>query len=224
MTNTDNYLKNSQQLIISSLLCLGCLPSHASEAKMWSFRVSLDDKYIGYHVFNMTARDGYRWVTSEAYFKVKILFITAYEYEHSAEEIWNGNCLESISSDTNDNGDPMFFNAAVFNNQFILNKQNGKQTLDGCVRSFAYWDINLLETTHLLNSQNGEYMPIDIVDRGLSVIELDGETIQANKYSLTTDDGEIYLWYSDTGQWLSLQTETDNGYTLTYRLTNDMTH
>jgi hypothetical protein len=50
-------------------------------------------------------KDGVRVVT-QAEFEVKVLRITAFEYNHRNEELWSGRCLQAIESTTNSNGTP----------------------------------------------------------------------------------------------------------------------
>ena len=42
---------------------------------------------------------------SKAEFQVKFLFVTAYDYRHQATERWDANCLRTLGSVTDDNGD-----------------------------------------------------------------------------------------------------------------------
>ena len=42
---------------------------------------------------------------SEAQFNVKFLFINAYSYSHKSDETWQGDCLQTITSSTDDNGE-----------------------------------------------------------------------------------------------------------------------
>ena len=36
---------------------------------------------------------------------MRFLFIDAYHYEHSARELWRGDCLERLDARTDDNGE-----------------------------------------------------------------------------------------------------------------------
>jgi len=70
----------------------------------WDFDVYLDEKKVGKHLFTIADAGGVKHVQSEASFKVKIFFIPAYRYEHSAAERWNNNCLVDFDASTNANG------------------------------------------------------------------------------------------------------------------------
>jgi hypothetical protein len=74
------------------------------EVGNWDFDVYLDDKKVGKHIFTISEAGGVKHVQSQASFKVKILFISAYRYEHIAAERWTDNCLVEIDASTNANG------------------------------------------------------------------------------------------------------------------------
>lgn len=189
---------------------------HASEQRQWKFRVFLDDREIGYHTVRLSPEEEGRRISVEASFKVKVLFITAYRYEHQTEELWQGSCLADIDSSTNDNGKQLFVRADTNSSDFRLLTHNGRQDIDGCVRSFAYWDPELLKSQRLLNTQTGEYQEVETMDLGNSPLEIDGRTVDARQYRLLTDDFSIDLWYTPDMDWLALQSMTDSGHRLRY--------
>ena len=50
--------------------------------------------------------------------------------------------------------------------------------------TFAYWDKNFLKQPQLLNSQNGEWLPVDINFVGNEDINLNDKTLVAKKYQV----------------------------------------
>ena len=65
--------------------------------------MSLDGRPIGEHRYTLHDRGDIRELRSEALFNVRILFINAYRYEHSAREQWQGDCLERVDARTDAN-------------------------------------------------------------------------------------------------------------------------
>ncbi len=64
----------------------------------------LGDTAIGHHNFRLTETAGQRTLVTEADFRVRILFVTAYRYLHFNTETWQGDCLQKIESRTDANG------------------------------------------------------------------------------------------------------------------------
>mgnify|MGYP001544506764 FL=1 len=182
----------------------------------WKFRVLLDDKPIGFHQVTVARESDRKTIHTQADFDVRFMYIPVYSYNHETREIWEDGCLVNIASTTDDNGDGYFINSQKQQQAFILQTQDGKQTLNGCVRSFAYWDINLLKSNKLLNTQTGAYQPVTITDLGNDTLKLEQKDIDARHFRLVCEDMTIDLWYTQDMQWLALESTTKSGAVLRY--------
>ena len=187
----------------------------------WDFRVFLDDKEIGTHRFDLLDKGGgERQLTSQARMAVKILFVTAYTYDHHDVEHWNGDCLSKLSSKTDDNGDKYQVDVQRQGAATMVKTQNGAKTLGDCVLTFAYWNPAMLKQTQLLNSQDGEHVEVKITDAGADSILVRGVKTAARRYELrsTNQKLSIDLWYSPADEWLALESKTERGQKLIYKL------
>jgi len=86
------------------------------------------------------------------------------------------------------------------------------------VRTFAYWDPRLLQARRLLNTQTGEYTDVSINYIADEDLTINGDSIVARRYRLQAESIVIDLWYSESMQWLALQTTTESGNQLRYQL------
>ena len=213
-----------------SAACLGLLFSAAavsedagsaslSPDQEWNFRVFLDDQEIGYHNFELTSEGGRQRVITEAEFRVKFLFFTAYRYEHVNEETWEGDCLKQIESQTDDNGRRFAVKGLRRHDRFALNASDASVGLPDCIKTFAYWNPAILEASKLLNSQTGELLPVSVDVVAEEVLEVRGEQTPATRYRLEADNLELDIWYSDDLEWLALESTVKNGRKLRYELT-----
>ncbi|MEM7708072.1 MAG: DUF6134 family protein [Pseudomonadota bacterium] len=190
-----------------------------TEPREWNFQVYLNDDPIGYHNFRLDPQDGGYQLLTEAEFKVKVLFVTAYRYEHENIETWRDGCLERIEARTNDNGDRLEVTGQRDTAGFELAATGGSDSLDsGCVHTFAYWDLAALQDARLLNSQTGAYQSVDVDLVGRESIDVDGEQVAADRYSLESEGLDLDLWYSPEGEWLGLTSYVKKGRQLRYRL------
>jgi hypothetical protein len=201
------------------LLCgmLTSLPA-AAQARAWNFQVMLDDSPIGYHRFALNEQGGAREMKIEARFNVKVLFINAYQYAHDATERWRGNCLDSISARTDDNGEKLTVEAARDGERLAVTTVKGKQALDGCVMTFAYWNPEILRQPRLLNSQTGEYEAVKITQLPDENVTVRGAPVMARHYRITGPKNPIELWYSASDEWLALDSTVAGGRKLRYRI------
>jgi hypothetical protein len=194
----------------ATLLMLISTPGFSQE---WKFHVTADGFSIGTHTFKVTGDADNRKVKTSAIFVGKVLLIPIYHYEHHDEEAWKDGCLQHIDADTNDNGTthPVHGHA----DSQGLHLGSGRM-LPGCIQTFAYWDKRFLQQSHLLNSQTGEYTPITTNRLGDEKITVLKQSMDAEHYQLKTPRFSIDLWYSKTGEWLALESLTENGHHLKY--------
>lgn len=178
------------------------LASNAAAAtRSWDFRVLLDGREVGRHTFTREeAGEGAR-VVSAARFDVRFLLVTAYRYEHRAEELWRGGCLVSLEARTDDNGV----------------RKDVRASPAGCARSFSYWDPAILRAERLLNAQTGEVVPVRWTPLGVESIAVRGRETAANRHRLVAPGMSIDLWYAGA-DWVALESRLEGGRRLRYEL------
>lgn len=201
---------------LTGLALLFAVPLQAQD---WSFEVYLDQQKIGTHTFSLDQNQ----LQSRANFKVKVLFINAYRYQHQADEQWQGNCLSQLTAHTEENKEITDVKGAIQNNQFVLEKNGSTQTLPGCIMTFAYWNPEILKQSRLLNPQNAEYLDVTVTDEGSKTIEVKGQTTLTHQYRLNgrlkgKDKLKITLWYDQQEKWVALESITPEGYKIKYKL------
>lgn len=204
--------------LLATVLFLLPVGAHAATAREWNFTAYLDDDKIGYHRFALTERDGVRELVSEARFVVKFLFVTAYRYAHDNRERWDGECLARIESATDDNGERFHVRGRETGAGFVIDAGDDRATLPGCVMTFAYWNPRFLEAPRLLNAQNGDYLDVTVRDLGTDSVVVRGAPRAARHYRLEARGFRIDLWYSPEREWLALDSVTESGRRLRYRL------
>ncbi|HSD71083.1 MAG TPA: DUF6134 family protein, partial [Woeseiaceae bacterium] len=130
--------------------------SVGAEIREWNFRVWLGDTPIGHHNFRLVEQDGERTLVTEADFRVRFLFVTAYRYQHFNTETWQGGCLQEIESRTDANGRVLSVVGLRGPEGFELRSPAAAGPVPDCVKTFAYWDTGILDEDKLLNPQTGE--------------------------------------------------------------------
>jgi hypothetical protein len=216
MSHVQRYFLKIILFISFPLLFAISVNAIADTEKNWQFRVFLDDREIGTHKVSVVPYQDLKQVTVDADFKVKFLFITAFSYQHHTEEVWQGSCLRDIQSSTNNNGEDLFIRKLPNGESFNIETHNGEQKLQGCIRSFAYWNLDLLKANKLLNTQTGDYESVEIEDLGNNPLEINGQTVDALHYRLIVEDKVVDLWYTPDMNWLALKSTTDGGYNISY--------
>lgn len=186
--------------------------------KAWDFAVLLDDQPIGSHRFELNSNGTTAVLESVASFDVKVWFVRVFSYRHRNIETWIDGCLADIQATTDNNGEFLEVNGQVTDNGFAVIHRRGDATLEGCVKTFAYWNPAILDSTRLLNAQTGEYEPVTVNREGEEYIEIDGRSVATERFRLSAKSGEIMLWYTQGDrQWVGLSAPTSSERRLRYQ-------
>lgn len=189
------------------------------QAKEWAFDVYLDKNKIGTHTFTLNNDT----LTSQANFNVKVLFINAYKYDHTAKEQWSGDCLNTLEANTTENKVVTKVNGQLAGGAFNIKNGSIEQALPACVMTFAYWNPKILQQSKLLNPQNAEYLDTTITKLGGTKIDVRGKPTDTTHYKITgalkgVNKLKIELWYNQDNDWVALKSVTPEGYNIIYKL------
>lgn len=204
-----------------SALLVGCLMCSSAFAKEWDFDVYLDKTKIGQHTFSLNEANK---LVSQAKFNVKVLFINAYQYQHTAIEEWQDGCLKSLEASTLENEVATKVKGSADNDRFVVNDGKEQKALPACAMTFAYWSQKMLQQTKLLNPQNAEWLDTRIIKTGSEMLDVKGQKIEALRYKLNASLAgkpklNIDLWYrADNHDWVALRSTTPEGYIINYKL------
>jgi len=193
------------------------LPAAEATERQWNFRVLLDDREIGWHRYVVREQGDAVEVASEARLDVRVLFVDVYAYRHEAHERWQGDCLASLASRTETNGELERVAASSRGGDLVVDGPGGLDRLDGCVMSFAYWNPRILGETRLLNPQTGEVLPVTVTPHGDELVTAGGQRLAATRHRLAGPGLEIDLWYAG-GSWIALEAPAAGGRRLRYEL------
>ncbi len=223
--NRSSSLRALWPLALLALLALA--PAHAAAPATgeWNFVAALNDKPIGNHRFSVTGSGETRRLVGEANFEVKFIGISAYRYEHTVVEKWRGNCLVDLASKTDDDGKVTRVRAqsegaaGSGDDALLVSIDNAAgAALQGCVMSFAYWNPAIQTQTRLFNAQTGKVEKVQVARAGSGEIDVRGKATPAMRWRITGATNPIDVWYSETGEWIGLDSLVDGGRKLSYRL------
>ena len=184
--------------------------SNSTYAEEWNFDAVLNDKVIGQHTFIYEDEK----TISNANFKFEYLFMD-FIYQHKSTETWQGGCLKTILSKTDDDGDLYEVSGHIGTDRFLVTTNNKTSELPSCVMTFAYGNPKILEQKKLMNSQSGEYLDVDIQFIREENHKVKGKDILTDLWRIEAniDDGDllIHLWYDKNMNWVSLKSQTPIG-------------
>jgi hypothetical protein len=188
-------------------------------AQQWAFDVYLDKSKIGKHTFTLEKNK----LTSRAKFNVKVLFINAYQYDHTSQEQWQDNCLSNIEVNTTEDKIVTNVKGNKTDSGFEISDGKINQVLPACTMTFAYWNPAILTQEKLLNPQNAEYLNTTFEKMPNATLTIKGKPTETTHYKLKGALGSknklnIELWYNLNNEWVALKSITPEGYIINYKL------
>lgn len=201
------------------LFALTLLSSIPALAETWDFDVYLDKQKIGTHRFDYENGT----LNSLADFNVKLLWMSAYRYQHQATEQWQGECLSKLSAQTRENKVKTIVEGQQHSQQFEVKVNEKNVSLPTCIMTFAYWNPLMRQQSKLLNPQNAEFLDVTVTGQGTSTLKVRGQNTPTQVYLLKgrfegKEKLNIRLWYDERDEWVGLESTTPEGYKINYKL------
>ena len=207
----------TQRVISFFSIMLWCCSVYTDQI---NFQVQLNDNDIGFHEFNLQNDT----ISNKAQFDVKLWFIPAYKYRHTATEVYKDNCLIQLESETQDGAD-FFELSSLADSAFFKIKVNDKDyNHPACSQTFRYWDIQFTEQNLAINPQDGEIFKLSFSKDVDEEVKTKTNTFLANKFTLhaINDQDEkfhIELWYEQNSKkWIKLKSYLKDDNVITYIL------
>ncbi len=182
------------------------------------FEVALDGSPIGEHSLNFAQTDAKDLEIGIAIdLAVKLGPFTVFDYTHRNASLWRDGLLYRMQSETDDNGDlhKVLVEAGDGTLRVTAGGVNVYEIPDRMLPT-TYWMASTVAQSQLINSQTGELLEVEILERGREDVPGPNGPIPATHYELT-GDLEIDLWYDDAGILVGLAFVA-RGSDVTYRL------
>ena len=183
--------------------------SQSHSAEMIAFDVFLDEKSVGTHSFTIQRSPNSIKVESNMQLKGRFWGLVPFKYTHQSTEQWEKGCLVNLQSKTLKRG--KIINVSAISNQSVATIVSADKTevVEGCVRTFAYWDLSLLQGDQLLNTENGKLVDVEIE-------AAQGQGVEGKSIVIRSSEADINLEYAADGKWLSLKSVLEVGGLLHY--------
>jgi hypothetical protein len=129
---------------------------------------------------------------------VKVMFIEAYRYEHSCNEVWKNGQLIAFKSQTNDNGTKHSVDVTAQPDKLSMQADGKYVELPKATAPESLWDKDAINRFDAFDPDTGKRMSIKVTDLGTEPLTIHGVSHQAHHYKVAdTLTGEFArdLWY-----------------------------
>ena len=185
----------------AALLILACLSTATATAATpaeLNFAIMRDGEQIGAHVMTFANSGDELRVDIRTDAKVKVLFVTAYRFEHQGTEVWRDGRLVSYVSQTNDDGEAKQLQARADGDGLAVSGSAGQWTAEAGIIPASLWDQRIVAQARILNTLDGRPMAIQVQDAGMDQVEVGSRQVPAHHYVITGDLARE-VWYDADG-------------------------
>ncbi len=200
---------------ISDAVALEGIPANGT----FDFAVMRQGSEIGYHRINFR-RDGNRLtVDISVDTRVRILGVTVYRFVHRSQEVWEGDRLIALKSETDEDGTPHVLTLAS-NGAALHGVHNGKPVVvRGDQIPISLWNPTALTRNQLLNSIHGGLMPTVVTKLARIDVKHRGSTVAAEEYLIDAKpDFKRWVAFDPTGTLIHVRLYGGDGSEVTYEL------
>lgn len=184
---------------IAGLLLLGASVAAQPAPETLRFAITRNGDQIGTHTIeiNKVARETSVNIATDLV--VKVLFVTAYRFQHTASERWVGGRLVALNAATDDNGTRHKVTVALKASVLEMDADGKTTQLERTIMPGSLWNPELMRRTTMLDTQDGQITPITVVDGGPEELTVDGRTIKTRRYTITGKFAQD-VWYDERGR------------------------
>ncbi len=201
-----------------------------------TFIASRSGQAIGTHILTFSGNGSQRTVATAIDLSVKIIGITAYRYSHRSQETWSGGQLQSLTSQTDDNGKRFALRIARAGDQLAIERgktaplvqsavmdqgiskdQAIKETAPSSLMPTSHWNLRQTMQSVVINSQTGVQANISVANLGRESIQTTSRTIEATHYRYS-GDMRLDQWFDDKGRWVKAIFVAPDSSTIEYTL------
>jgi len=195
------------------------IPARAAVFRNLHFRALLHGSQVGQHSVAFRADSDRLLVTTHIDITVKVMFFTAFEFRHDAEEVWQSGRLASVTSTTNDNGTSLKVTGTAAADGFRIIGEDGPFLAPAkLLTTDTLWDSKLVHESSMIDVQHGGVVGLVAKLLGEEPVETPQGQVRAKRYRIITPHYAGSLFYDADGRWVKGLIE-QQGEILEYALT-----
>lgn len=194
---------------------LGCGAAQAS-TEMLRFAITRNGEEIGTHAIEISRAGKETSVSVSTNLIVKVLFVTAYRLQHTESERWVDGRLVALNSTCDDNGTRHTVSASVKGSGLEVKVDGKAKLVDSNIVPGSFWNPELLRRSVMLDTKDGQLMPVSVRDGGEQELIVDSRTVKAHRYTINSRYSQD-VWYDDQARLVQAKLVASDGSVIMYR-------
>jgi hypothetical protein len=182
------------------------------------FDINRSGDKIGTEAIDIEQQGDTITVKAKTAVSVKILFVEAYHYELSSNEVWKNGQLIAFKSQTNDNGTKHSVEVTAAHDKLSMEADGKHSDLPKSAVPASLWRKETVRPPDAFEPDTGNHLSLEMTDLGPDSVTVNGVTHQAQHYKIAdTLKGKFMreLWYDGDTLVRSKLIGSDNSVVLT---------
>lgn len=200
-----------------AVLLAGAAHAAAPRDGKLDFAVLRDGEPIGSHEMSFRRDGDALAVDVRTRVAVKVLFVTAYRFEHDGRELWRDGRLVRLDSVTDDDGTKHSLHVEANGRGLQVVGDGQTAEIDAAMLPASLWHEGVVRSGALLNTLDGRTMAVRVEDLGQETVTARGRAVPARHYRIT-GDLERELWYDADAVLVRVRFKGKDGSDILYEL------
>ena len=185
----------------------------------YKFDIQRNGKKIGSHHLRFSQQGDTLMVNAKTRIKVKLLFLTLYEFTYDCTEVWDNQVLKKLDAVVNDNGKKYTITGTAKDGTFIVKNNRNEnaqvEVISGLIFPTNHWHKKVIQQNRVLNTLTGYVNEVDITKQPPEKISIQDHSITAHRYEYS---GQLQTtaWYDEQGRWVKLAFDGEDGAEIEY--------
>src|SRR5256886_6744180 len=186
-----------------TLIALSMAPAGADQAAAAAkihkvFDIVRGGEKIGTDTVDIERQNDTTTVKIKTDVSVKVMFIEAYRYEHSCNEIWKNGQLVAFKSRTNDNGTKHSIDVTATPDKLSMDADGKHRDLPKTAAPASLWGKDAIHQLDAFHPETGKRLSIKVTDLGSEALTIHGVTHETHHYKIADTLGGDFareVWF-----------------------------
>lgn len=204
------------RIIVSIIWLLLINGGAQAAADSMRFSITRNGDPIGTHAIDINRVGSETSVSVATDLTVKVLFVTAYRFQQTDNERWVNGRLVALNSTTNNNGAHHTVTVTAKPPALDITADGKVSRADQNVMPTSFWSPQFLQRPILLDTQNGQVMPVSVVDDGEETLMIKTQSVKAHRYTIKSSFSQD-VWYDDQSRLVQARFVASDGSIIMYQ-------
>ena len=174
------------------------------------FDIVRNGEAIGTHTYRFDCSGDRTEVRIKTDINFRLFFIPVYRFEHESKEIWQDGKLNSLESNTNENGTPVKLLVHRDEDSLMVYGEDGNLHVDREIIPASLWNRLVLDRSQTLTTISGNVKKFEVEYVGETELEVRGQKVMTQHFRLT-GEFERELWYDKDDVLVGVRFEASDG-------------